>query len=61
VALDDGQLAAAWREFVRTPDPELSLCDAASFTVMRGRNLRRAFTLDGLFRDAGFDVVPGPR
>lgn len=61
VALDDEQLAAAWREFVRNPDPKLSLCDAASFIVMRDRNLRRAFTLDGHFRDAGFDVVPGPR
>jgi predicted nucleic acid-binding protein len=58
VGLDPEQFAAAWREFGRNPDPKLSLCDAASFIVMRDRHLRRAFTLDGHFRDAGFDVVP---
>jgi len=58
VGLEPEQLAAAWREFVRNPDPKLSLCDAASFIVMRDRALRRAFTLDRRFRDAGFEVVP---
>ena len=58
VGLDAEQLAATWREFVRNPDPKLSLCDAASFLVMRDRNLRRAFTLDRHFGDAGFEVVP---
>jgi predicted nucleic acid-binding protein len=58
VGLDADQLAAAWREFVRNPDPKLSLCDAASFIVMRDRHLRCAFTLDRHFGDAGFDVVP---
>jgi predicted nucleic acid-binding protein len=58
VGLDAEQLAAAWREFVRNPDPKLSLCDAASFIVMRDRNLRRAFTLDRHFGDAGFEIVP---
>ena len=58
VGLDAEGFAAAWREFVRTPDPKLSLCDAASFIVMRDRHLRRAFTLDRHFREAGFEVVP---
>ncbi len=58
VALDSEQLGAAWREFVRDPDPKLSLCDAASFIVMRDRNLRCAFTLDRHFEKAGFDIVP---
>ena len=58
IGLDAEQLAAAWREFVRNPDPKLSLCDAASFIVMRDRNLRRAFTLDRHFGDAGFEIVP---
>ena len=57
-ALDAEQLAAAWREFGRNPDPKLSLCDATSFVVMRDRRLRRAFTLDRHFVDAGFDVLP---
>ena len=58
VGLDAEQLAATWREFVRNPDPKLSLCDAASFIVMRDRNVRRAFTLDRHFRQAGFEIVP---
>ena len=58
VGLEPEQLAAAWREFVRNPDPKLSLCDAASFIVMRDRTLRRAFALDRHFLDAGFEVVP---
>jgi uncharacterized protein len=58
VGLDAEQLAAAWRDFVRNPDPKLSLCDAASFLVMRDRQVRRAFTLDGHFVDAGFEVIP---
>lgn len=58
VGLDAEQLAAAWREFVRNPDPKLSLCDAASFIVMRDRHLRRAFSLDRHFAAAGFEVLP---
>ena len=58
VALDAEQLAASWREFVRLPDPKLSLCDAASFIVMRDRHVRQAFTLDRHFQDAGFELVP---
>ena len=57
VGLESEQLAAAWREFVRNPDPKLSLCDAASFIVMRDRAVRRAFTLDRHFHEAGFEVV----
>ena len=58
LALDSEQLRAAWREFVRNPDPKLSLCDAASYIVMRDRGLRCAFTLDRHFEKAGFEVVP---
>ena len=59
VGLSDEQLAAAWREFVRNPDPKLSLCDAASFVVMRERGLTAAFTFDHHFAGAGFELVPG--
>lgn len=58
VGLDDEQMGAAWREFVRIADPKLSLCDAASFIVMRDRGVTQAFTLDRHFADAGFAVVP---
>lgn len=56
--LDDEQLEAAFREFARNGDPTLSLCDAASFVVMRERGVRRAFTFDAHFADAGFELVP---
>jgi len=49
---------AAWREFLRIADPKLSLCDAYSFIVMRERGIRRAFTFDRHFRDAGFLTLP---
>lgn len=59
LGLSDEQLGAAWREFLRNPDPKLSLCDAASFVVMRERGVTAAFTFDRHFVDAGFDRVPG--
>jgi uncharacterized protein len=55
--LDDEQFAAAWREFVRCGDPELSLCDAASFVLMRELGVRRALTFDQHFLSAGFEVL----
>lgn len=61
VGLDGEQLAAAWREFVRNPDPKLSLCDAASVIVMRDRGVTRAFTFDRHFADAGFELLTAPR
>ena len=58
VELDPEGLHAAWREFVRNADPRLSLCDAASFVVMRTRGITRALTLDQHFVEAGFEIVP---
>jgi uncharacterized protein len=59
--LDSEQLLAAWRSFVRDADPKLSLCDAASFIVMRERGIRHAFTFDAHFAHAGFELWPcGP-
>lgn len=52
------QLDAAWRDFLRDPDPKLSLCDTCSFVVMRERGVDVALTLDRHFADAGFEVVP---
>jgi predicted nucleic acid-binding protein len=58
VGLSDEQLHAGWREFVRSPDPKLSLADAASFVVMRERGISSAFTFDQHFAEAGFLLVP---
>lgn len=59
VGLQNEQLGGAWREFVRNADPKLSLCDAASFTLMRERGVIKAFTFDRHFADAGFEMIPG--
>ena len=52
------QLAGAWLEFIRNPDPKLSLCDAASFVLMRERGITAAFTFDQHFAAAGFELIP---
>jgi predicted nucleic acid-binding protein len=57
VALDRSQFDGAWREFVRNPDPKLSLCDAASFIVMRDLGITRALTFDNHFSQAGFELA----
>jgi len=61
VVLDRDGLDAGWRDFLRNPDPKLSLCDACSFVLMRERGIGAAFTLDHHFADAGFDLVPALR
>ncbi len=43
---------------MRNPDKKLSLCDAASFIVMRERGVTTAFTFDRHFADAGFELLP---
>lgn len=37
---------------------QLSLVDCSSFEVMRQAGIKRAFTLDGHFREHGFESVP---
>ena len=39
-------------------DKDLSYTDCISFVVMRARGLRRSFTFDQHFRDAGFVLWP---
>ncbi len=57
-ALDAEQLQAAWRELLRNPDPKLSLCDAASFVLMRERGVTDVLTFDRHFAEAGFVLLP---
>jgi len=42
----------------RFADQRLSLADAVSFEVMKGRRLRRAVALDAHFELAGFELLP---
>jgi len=52
-------LDAAWREFRRSADPRLSLCDALSFVLMRDRGIAAALTFDRHFVAAGFRTLLG--
>ena len=42
----------------RFSDQRLSLADAVSFELMRGRHIRRALALDEHFALAGFELAP---
>lgn len=39
-------------------DQNVSFTDCVSFTLMRKRGIKTAFTFDGHFHLAGFDVIP---
>jgi uncharacterized protein len=49
----------AWEQFLNYRFDDLSLVDCVSFVVMRSRRIRRAFTFDRHFAEAGFDLLPG--
>ena len=42
-------------------DKDVSFTDCVSFVTMRARGIRRAFTFDRHFRDAGFVLWPATR
>lgn len=44
--------------FFRDQDKSFSFTDCTSFVVMKELRLLKALTLDGHFRQAGFEVVP---
>lgn len=58
VPLDAGLRDAALEVLRSRPDRRYSLADAVSFSVMRGRGLTQAFTLDADFAAEGFEVLP---
>ena len=47
-----------WEQFLNYRFDDLSLVDCISFVTMRTRRVRQAFTFDGHFAEAGFDLVP---
>jgi predicted nucleic acid-binding protein len=57
VCADRATLEAAYREFLRSGDPKLSLCDTLSFIVMRERGITRALTFDHHFAEVGFVIL----
>ena len=53
----DADWSAAWAGFSRDHPGSPSLTDQLSFAVMRRLGLRRAFTNDGHFDEAGFEAL----
>ncbi len=54
----DTERMAVDRWLRRFADQRLSLADAVSFEVMKGRRLRHALALDAHFELAGFELLP---
>jgi predicted nucleic acid-binding protein len=54
VWIDRPLLDEAWKLYRRYRDHLLSLCDCASFAVMRGRRIQTAFAFDEDFDAVGF-------
>jgi len=49
---------AAMETFLKASRRRLSLVDCTSFEIMRRREIRRAFALDGHFPEHGFEQIP---
>ena len=57
VHVDAGLWLRGWQFFLDRPDKNWSLTDCISFLVMEDRKVRRAFTSDHHFIQAGFDKL----
>lgn len=54
---DDAIVARGWEAFLAHRFDHLSLVDAVSFVMMRTRRVRRVFSFDRHFSEAGFDRI----
>jgi predicted nucleic acid-binding protein len=61
VSVDKNTVEEAWESFVGYRFDDLSLVDCVSFTLMRSRKIRKVFTFDRHFREAGFDLLPSEK
>lgn len=50
--------SAAMESFLKASRRRLSLVDCTSFEIMRRRDIRRAFAVDGHFPEHGFEQIP---
>lgn len=48
----------AWDLYKKFKDKKFSFTDVTSFTIMKDMGLRKAFSFDNDFVQAGFDVIP---
>lgn len=59
--VDSDRFEKARHLFFQYRDKDFSFTDCTSFVVMREFRLTHAITTDRHFRQAGFQVLPGPR
>lgn len=57
VHVDNGLWLRGWQYFLDRPDKDWGLTDCISFLVMQDRKVRRAFTSDHHFKQAGFEKL----
>ncbi|HEV2520024.1 MAG TPA: PIN domain-containing protein [Thermoplasmata archaeon] len=51
---------ASWEALISRPDKRWSLTDCLSFKTMENLDIHTAFAFDNDFRQAGFNLLPGP-
>jgi len=56
VSVTDETFFESWEMFRRYDDKKFSFTDCASFILMKKMGIRRAFTFDRHFRQAGFEI-----
>ncbi|PKO21050.1 MAG: hypothetical protein CVU38_16825 [Chloroflexi bacterium HGW-Chloroflexi-1] len=54
IHVDPALWQRGWQLFIERPDKDWSLTDCISFLVMQDRKIRRAFTSDHHFEQAGY-------
>ncbi len=59
--VDSERFEKARQVFFQYRDKDFSFTDCTSFVIMRELRLTHAITTDGRFRQAGFQILPGPR
>ena len=52
-----GHLEAAWELYKKYKDKKFSFTDAASFSMMKEHDIRKAFSFDQDFAQAGFQLL----
>ncbi|MBK8576475.1 MAG: hypothetical protein IPN90_12650 [Elusimicrobia bacterium] len=56
ISVNPTYLSKAWELFKKFKDKKFSFTDVTSFVIMKDMGLRRAFSFDNDFIQAGFEV-----
>ncbi|MBK8870472.1 MAG: PIN domain-containing protein [Elusimicrobia bacterium] len=58
ISVGPATLSKAWELYKKFKDKKFSFTDVTSFVIMKDLNLRRAFSFDRDFVQAGFETIP---